>query len=571
MNSPRAHSRAVPPTKREPRRRSGSPPIAGSLHPANIIELQRAAGNRAAGLALQRANATTPAETSADTSVDTSVEAERPVREAIRDLARSITRRTGTSKLRVSAVKKALLKRMKSGPPFSTDETDQIRALAVRDTKWLTQVGIGDYREAAAYRGKRNFHDWLDLEPGKRLLVASLAWEQDRHGAGARNAAATPVDPAYTLGRNLALHGHENGGPALSEEERAPHENERDRRIHYAMVNTLDGPWPSLNSAVTDADRVKNDRAQEILTRVFLILQNGLREYNGESHVDFRDADLARALAHGGRVNIRIPALGNTKDSHSLSGQPRDPKAFELTDWLGLTDKGQDKDPAERRPYATHRMHITDNEGDQPGRFEEKGHLFPAGAQNALGHLLRVEDRPLYGVNLAADGLGNLDFNGEVITPNGAHGHMLLAFTPPRANRDGALQVGIETTAPGMRKEDSPVGYEHTWRSSAKTKNPESSLYGHKSDALGQGDLPVSKLTVDLGEFKTADGAGWRQYLTDLEQLWKDKRENVGKAPEARKEDDESYLRRELYARLVGPRSPEFRPGTASSTGRTVS
>ena len=39
-----------------------------------------------------------------------------------------------------------------------------------------------------------------------------------------------------------------------------------------------------------------------------------------------------RALAHGGRVNIRIPAR---------SGDNKTDSAYALTDWIGITDQGK--------------------------------------------------------------------------------------------------------------------------------------------------------------------------------------------------------------------------------------
>ncbi|MGV4928202.1 PE-PGRS family protein [Streptomyces sp. BHT-5-2] len=434
----------------------------------------------------------------------------------------SSARQIGTREISDREVRKVLTKRLTEGPVFSADELRDIQILS-RSPKWLDDIGIGRYEDAEKYTEKGDYRTWLRLKPGQRLLIATLEWTRRRPDEGG----PTPTSPAYTLGRHLALR-----GGSLPDDARRSAEEERDRQIHGTFVDTLDTRTALLPD---DPDAWRKDaRARTILTHVFLILQNGLKVYKeGAGHIDFREGDVARALAHGGRVNIRIPQL-EVRDS-----------AFALTDWLGLTrDGGHDVDPAERRAFGTHHMKIGENKDGVAGKFREQGGTL-ASVKNVVQFGSRSERVRLYGLDLAAGGLGSRDFNGDVVLPDGGHGHMFVGFTPPRRNRDGALQVGIETTSPGG---PSPVGYQHTWRSTEATANPESSFYGHKKDKIGEGKLAVNQRYVDLGEFRTPTGGGWMRFLEELKEDW---------ARRLAAAETDPVARRALYSELTGRRRDE--------------
>lgn len=416
--------------------------------------------------------------------------------------------------MKAREVKSDLLKRLKRGPLFDDGEVQQIQQ---QGAKWLESTGIGTYQDALAYAQKGVYKDWLRLPPGRRLLIATLEYRGAVRGG-------QQDSPAYTLGRTLTAN-------TLPAEERAPLDAERDEQIRTTFVDTLHPREPSGEGAT--AEQKKQAHAQQLLTRVFLILQNGLkiRPGPGEEHIDYRDGDVARALAHGGRVNIRIPEL-------SRGGAGR----FELTDWLGMTDaQGELTENVFERKYATHYMSISDNPVGGEGAFKERG-----GALAAIRNVIRNKSPlaskekkvRLAGANVAMGGMGNLDCNGDVIMPNGAHGHLLLIYTPPRVDRAGALEVGLETLAP--ENHDSPVGHVHDWRSTEATSNPESSAHGHKRDKIGAGKLRDNQRYVDLAEFRHP----WAEFVRDLE------RDYDALMSAARNQDEE----RELVARLVGPR-----------------
>lgn len=484
---------------------SAERPAPGPVSAADVLHLQTLAGNRAVSRTLQRSPRDEQA-TGSGSGRGTIVSGPRGGLHAL-----------GPDQVEARSVRNALLKRLGDGPVFSTTEIADLRA---QDESWLNAIGTGRYEDAVAYSAAGKYYDWLELAPGKRLLIATLEWRKRirRAESGAEKS------PAFTLGRHLDLR-----GGAVPEDERESVVEQRDGQIREAFVNTL---APEFAGSVQDTEaHRKNDRANVILTNVLLILQNGLKVYDDEAekHVDFT-GDVARALAHGGRVNIRIPALGEGES------------ATDLTDWLTVTENGKNPNKDEKRAFATHHMSIKGVDD----KFEERGGM-SASLSNVFP-LNSAEQVKLWGLPLAADGMGGHDFNGDVILPDNGHGHMLLGFTPPRRDRDGALEVGIETVGPGG---PSPVGHKHNILSTEATANPESSFYGHKKDKIGGGKLKDNQRYVPLAELQTGDGVGWQDFLKKMKADWEDRLTTAG---------DDLNERQALYRRLVGKREGRFTP-----------
>jgi hypothetical protein len=443
------------------------------------------------------------------------------------------------------ACAKKLAKRFPQGPLFTATDLANIDELAKypEGRKWLKAVGIGNVADAGAYLQNKNYKDWLTLEPGKRLLIATIAWEQ-KVGANDEN-----PPPSFTLGRAMAIQEGEKKkkAGALTQQEATELDQakkDRDAHIRKAFVNTMmpvrhtdeasvRGKLASNQASDEDAlladdtelDAVlrHNLQTQQILTRTLLILQAGLQVYDdgAANHVDYDSGDVVRALAHGGRVNIRIPALSAGDD------------AYALMNWIGLTNDGDEVGAVESRGFGTHHMNIGANTKKGPGIFKEEG-----GKSASLANKF-TSGVHLYGVDLAAGGLGKKDFNGDVITPDGGHGHMFVGFTKPTRTTDGALQIGIETTGPGA---ESLVGYEHTWQSTEATANPESSFYGHKMQKVGEGKLSNNQRLVDLNQIENRYNGKW---LTKLDQLATDWDRYLATVPGDK---------RAAYERLAGPR-----------------
>ena len=477
--------------------------------PHRVLALQQAAGNRAVAGYLGR---------KPKLGALTEVEAAKSALKA------SIGGKTA------AVCKARLAKRFPKGPLFSAADVHSIEVLGNDGDgrKWLKAVGIGSHQDAITYLNAGRYQDWLKLAPGKRLLIATLAWT---NGIGANDA---QPPPSYTLGRAMAI---QSGGLGPQAQQQA--EQERDETIRTAFVNTLiphttqEELEARAHADDPDAAVAAHAQAQHILTRVLLILHAGLQVYDKNArqgaggHVDYLQGDVVRALAHGGRVNIRIPAL---------SGPHANDDKYALLEWIGILDaQGHKARGVEKRDYATHHMDIGENTaGPGTGTFKETGGKgASASNKTSRGNLL-------YGVDLAAGGLGKKDFNGDVILPDGAHGHLFIGFTKPTRTKDGALQIGIETTAPGAH---SLVGYKHDWNSTEATANPESSFFGHKMHKVGGGKLSGNQRLVDLNRVEQREGRKWATYLDEIAQMFDDALTLRGPGNE-----------RAVYETLAGPR-----------------
>ncbi|MFI6376063.1 DUF4157 domain-containing protein [Streptomyces sp. NPDC050546] len=431
----------------------------------------------------------------------------------------------GNQEIRNKEVRDVIHKRVRGGPRFSDEELQGIKAAGAEDPKWLKTVGICTHAEAEAYIKAGDFRSWLQQPEGKRLLVATLRWQQNIEDRGQGKPPAKPTRSDYQLGRHMAMHAEET-----PEAEKDQLTEERNEQIFQTFIKTL--LPPGVSDDVPDADRHRErvERGTELLTKIFLILKEGLKVFNPEAgiHEDFED-DVAHALAYGGRVNIRIPQL-----AHGQHG-------YELPQWLHITKedrkpwepKSTPEKPVYRRGFGTHHMEIGDNKADGTrGDFVEKGEI-GATAQNWLD-----PHSHLYGLPMAVGGMGNNDFHGDTILPDESYGHLFMGYKPPTRKRDGALQVGIETAGPGGR---TPDGYQHGVTSSEKNNNPVSQFGGHKDDKLAaKAPLGSSQRHVDLREF-----GDWVQKLKDLEQAWKTEWAKA-KTPEERAA---------LYRDLIGKRS----------------
>lgn len=87
------------------------------------------------------------------------------------------------------------------------------------------------------------------------------------------------------------------------------------------------------------------------------------------------------------------------------------------------------------------------------------------------------------GMNIAAGGGGKKDINGDVIKPDGSHGHLYMHWLPPTEKSDGVFQVGLETTAfslfGGIK---GTTGRSHGISDNEDTATPVSSMDGAKND-----------------------------------------------------------------------------------------
>lgn len=525
---------------------------------AALTAVRRAAENRATPVAVQRTRGPDTATPRTAPETDESGQQE-PGAAVIARLSRSIEGHVVLEKMKKNVwrpgswwpedwmpqgpmrLRRTLERRVVRGELLRDADLADIRTLATVNPQWLKEVGLGTVEEAEAYAAKGDYKQWLQLAPGRRLLSATLAYRQSAPGARTQGEDA-PISPDYTLGRFMFTQAASE--PDDGESPKAPLYTERDEQIRHTAVDTLHPAGLSPDRVHSGEQQQKqvaeharrDEKAREVLTAILLVLQHGLKTYvpQQKAHLDYTEGDVIRALAHGGRVNIRVPAL---RDGES---------AWSATEFLGATDaNGQRAEFVDEREFATHRTSIGRNTPKGRGTFEEKG-----GIGASLTNMLSPSSpdvgpaRPqMMGVNISGGGIGSRDWNGDVVLPNGSYGHMLLVFTPPTTKSDGSLLVGIETIAPHAY---SPVGYEHNFRSTEATANPESVLHGHKRDKIGSGGLKHNERLVDLQELGRAEGSGdWRAFLERVKRDW---------YAELRETEDGSAQRRALYEQLAGRR-----------------
>ena len=375
----------------------------------------------------------------------------------------------------------------------------------------------GTVKEAIDYIGKQDFTKWLDLPPAKRLLISSFVNQAVDDLDALLDALPRSLLPESIKSRQniQMMYDKLKETPAyqmaLSYTKNMPEIREYTRRQWQETLTSN----TELDSITTNAlkkqgykdKEIENLKKQhkfskELLRKLFVLMHEGLKERTANDDYIPWTENMATALSHGGRVNIRIPALNETIDN-----------PFELTDWLGITENGKMNSSPEngnaifKRSFGTHYLDI-DNAKDI---FQEKG------GQKAAVRAKLNPDTQLFGLNLAAGGFGKEDYNGKVIVPDGSHGHMFIGFRKPTTKNDGGLQIGVETTAPGV---DSMVGYKHNMFSSEKTANPLSSFGGSKDDKHGVGKLDWNRVTLSELDSTDKNGPSWLNKLKEKDDMF---------------------------------------------------
>ena len=208
--------------------------------------------------------------------------------------------------------KKKLEKRFPKGPLFSDADLVSIQALETtkEGTKWLEEIGIGSWAEANQYLTKADYKEWLKQLPGKRLLIATIAWK-NKIGANHEN-----PPPSFTLGRAMAIQTGDHTG-ALDAQAKQQAEKERDDQIRNAFVNTLMpvGPKELLEVQLNAPNKANemiaaNAEAQKILARILLLLQVGLQVYDPKQAKHVRLQDGRRGARAGPRRSREHPHPG---------------------------------------------------------------------------------------------------------------------------------------------------------------------------------------------------------------------------------------------------------------------
>ncbi|WP_432049777.1 hypothetical protein [Verrucosispora sp. NA02020] len=415
--------------------------------------------------------------------------------------------------------------RLSRGPLLSPAERDAIEAAGPGSA---VQAETGSLEEAQAYLAASEYYDWLQRPPGKRLYVATLAWERRAEPGNRRDT------PAYVLARGIMMRSAPEGDPLRAELEAELTTDVRDTFAATLAAQDLQAGQEStegLSAQQIEAFNRKNQQANTLLRRLFVIIQQGLEvagaegKYSADRQWRHHTGAVARALAHGGRVDVRL-SIPKEETVEPIGGRS-------LPDWVGMRT-------LPKRAFSTHDM-----TGGSEETLREVG-----GVKATAGKLFKYPRRDERGADIAAGGIGSLDFNGDVVLPNGLHGHILLVYKPPTSSDIGWLQIGLETTAPesvadtllhaiGLSKSDpnaprNPVGYRHTAKSTEATANPASSVGGLKQDKIGVGKLDTMRVTL---------GGDWLRKLKAEDAKLTEQINRAGQ--------DERRLR-EIFTALVG-------------------
>jgi hypothetical protein len=253
-------------------------------------------------------------------------------------------------------------------------------------------------------------------------------------------------------------------GASMNEQNPEAKKSAIEKRTKKAWAETLKEPTPEdLSQLKNKKDQEKIPLQQDILRKIMTILEK-------ETYVDGAKykGEVETLLSHGGRVNMIIPKLAG-----------KDSKKDEFMIKMGLFDekgKKNSKAGVEMRLASSH-----DIVKNPDGTFREtKAPWY--GALNVTGASKKM------GMNIAAGGAGKLDINGEVIKPDGSHGHLYMHWLPPTEKSDGVFQVGLETTAfsafGGIK---GTTGRSHGFTDNEDTATPVSSMDGAKNDRATMG------------------------------------------------------------------------------------
>ncbi|MGI0495848.1 hypothetical protein ACOKW7_11235 [Limnospira platensis CENA597] len=214
-----------------------------------------------------------------------------------------------------------------------------------------------------------------------------------------------------------------------------------------------------------------------IMRRVFTVLQYNL-EYSDDKNAQgegqkekpmyARDwnkwtKQVAVSLSHGGRVNIVLPPIG--EEQHGK-------KHNRLMNWLSSSNEKETKEYYDKRDdfvnwlfgvQKGHHAHKRSQE-DLAGTDYQKAEV---GTRFVSTHDVEIKEDSFkelkgnnistgqsevhYGINPALGGLGETDLSGNVILPDGSHGHIYIFYKPPTSKLKGAVLIGGETSEMGKR------------------------------------------------------------------------------------------------------------------------
>jgi hypothetical protein len=410
---------------------------------------------------------------------------------------------------------------------------------------WLEKAGFKTSGEVQRYGHGKDFKNWENESAGFKMQVATYQFDAELTN--------TPGYHKALSAKKMTAQIHQNDADTWMKTLATPNRltdatqqaltqnNNTYTRDTYAGESgsvRKDGLKKGVTDRVTarqgqgylgseQALLNSNAAAISIVQRIFIVLQRGLSyaDKNGGADLKKWEAPVAVALSHGGRVNIRVPKVEIGRDQH------------EFFNWLTGGQGNMEMAKMHVRPAGTHRVDVQKDKAKKRGAFKEKGG-FGAAIQAGMGW--ETGDTHHFGLDLPVGGLGQLDMNGNVILPNGSYGHLYIGYKPPTTSRDGALQIGCETDAPGMTN---ALGHMHTAKA---TSAEHSSTGGLKADKIG---ASKGGMVVDLSAI-AKDENNWMAQLQHMEQ--------------------EVQQGKVTSQQLVGQRQLQFLPGTNQAVDQNL-
>ena len=209
---------------------------------------------------------------------------------------------------------------------------------------------------------------------------------------------------------------------------------------------TLDNQTNSEDESL-EKYKEQTESANSILRRIFIILHDGLKYREDEKPNIFKDWDesVAVALSHGGRVMINLPPIKQNENENEFiqwlfgtspeSDLTRKPQSYDkIKDPNNKSDHYKAK--VDTRIASSHNVKVTESslEEEKSNTFDVKG---KTGLKSTIKH---------YGMDIPLGGLGNEDLAGDVILPDGRHGHIYIYYRPPSLTLPGSVLIGAETS-----------------------------------------------------------------------------------------------------------------------------
>ena len=174
-----------------------------------------------------------------------------------------------------------------------------------------------------------------------------------------------------------------------------------------------------------------SDTSRTIIKIFGLLKYGGLHVYR-DGYIRYRDLNipLAVVLSHGGRIMVQIPRVENKAN--------RD----DFFNWLNQGGA------LTRRKGATHAVEnfseyrLTLSNG-------RKLYIKETGGKGAFVRAKISKGAYHYGFNISMGGFGMINpLSGNFISNDGQHGHLYVHYQRPRTNKNGALLIGCEGSAP---------------------------------------------------------------------------------------------------------------------------